>query len=111
MQINRAEAKSKILTYSWVPVDGLLTLQEVGRRANKPEVLRSIRCPVLLIHSVGDMAASIDASRRAFDQMPSKHKRFVELTRSNHHVYWDFEREQVISEIEDFLGALLATGR
>ena len=106
MQVNRAEVKLLIVSYAWVPVDGLLTLQEIGRRANDPAILRAIHCPVLLIHAAGDAAASIEASQRTFAQMASEHKRFLQLTKSNHHIFWDFEQEQVMSAIEEFLDNL-----
>ncbi len=105
LQLNRKEAKPEVFSYTWIPARGVLTLIEIGRRANAPEVPGAIECPVLWLHGADDRAAAIDAARSAFDAMPSKHKRAVELPRSNHHLFWDYDRDQVFSEILHFLKA------
>ena len=103
LQLNRKTSKPEVYSYTWIPTRGVLTLMEIGRRANAPDVLDAIQCPVLWLHSTGDVAASRKAAERAFQAMPSEHKRAVELTRSNHHIFWDYEQEQVFSEILKFL--------
>lgn len=103
MQVNRKEAKPQIVTYKWVRVESTETLLEVGRRARAPERLLTVACPVLLIHSRGDVAASFEASQRAFEVIGSDEKRAVWLTESNHHLFWDYERERVIENVREFL--------
>ncbi|MFC1736872.1 alpha/beta hydrolase [Candidatus Hydrogenedentota bacterium] len=105
IQVNRKEAKDSIGTYDWVPMQGLITLHEVGDLASDPAVLDKIACPVLLIHAEGDVASSIECAREAVERMASTDKRIVTLTKSNHHVFWDYERELVMDEICKFLGA------
>lgn len=105
VQVNRPEAKDDILSYSWVPVRSGRTLLELAKRANDPRVLGKITCPVLLIHSSGDVAASPEAARRAFEEIPSKDKRALWLERSNHHLFFDYDREQVMAETLAFIGA------
>lgn len=103
-QVNRKEAKPEIVSYTWMPTRALSTLYELARRARSKEILNNITCPVLLIHAHGDVSASIKASRKSFDVMASTDKRAVWLKKSNHHIFWDYEREQVMKEIEKFIG-------
>ena len=106
VQVNRKEVRDQIVAYKWSPLRGTLTLMELGRRAKSPEVLKSVTCPVLLIHSHGDIAASPKASAAAFQNIGSDNKRAVWLENSNHLIYWDFERERVATEIITFLAAV-----
>lgn len=103
VQVNRAEAKDDIFSYRWVPAKGSLTLLEIGRRARDPEALKLVMCPVLWIHGAGDRAASPSAARKAVAQMGSTQKEQLWLEESNHHVFWDYEREEVIAAIVRFI--------
>jgi carboxylesterase len=103
-QVNRPEAKKEILSYRWVPSHAVQVLLEVGRRASDPAVLGALECPILLIHSRSDAAASPRAAAEAFNHMPSKEKQIVWLTRSNHHVFWDYEAEEVMQVVLDAIG-------
>lgn len=108
IQVNRKEAKSDILSYAWVPLGGLETLGELGRRASSPSTLDSLHAPVLLLHGPGDVAASPGAASDAVSAMAATDKRVVWLERSNHHVFWDYDRQQVFAETEAFLDRLRA---
>lgn len=104
LQVNDRSVKDKIVAYTWLPSKAGLTLNEIGRRVNEAAVLESIRCPVLMIHSRRDVAASPQAAERALHAMASERKRLVWVDRSNHHVFWDYEAETVAREVESFLG-------
>jgi len=106
VQVNRKEVRDLLVAYKWSSLRGTLTLMEIGRRAQSPEVLQSVTCPVLLVHSHGDMAASPEASARAFQKIGSDNKRAVWLDASNHLIYWDFDRERVANKIIAFLADL-----
>ncbi len=106
IQVNRKEAKPQIFSYTWMPSKGLLTLLAVGRRAREPELLAKIHCPVLWLHSKTDSAASPDAAQAAVDAMASTHKETVWLGRTSHHVFWDYDREQVQKSIIAFVESL-----
>jgi carboxylesterase len=106
MQVNRKEVKDQIVAYRWTPMRGTKTLMKVGRNARNPELLGNVTCPVLLIHSPLDIAASPKAAAQAFDALGSADKRAVWLETSNHIIFWDYEREQVAEEIVAFLGSL-----
>lgn len=109
MQVNRPDVKDKITSYAWVGMNGTHTLMAIGDMAGRPEVLRELKCPVLLIHSVLDEAADPDAARRAFDQIPSETKDALWLEKSNHIVFWDYEADEVESAILNFLQSLQPT--
>ncbi len=102
IQVNRKEAKSNIVSYSWIPMGGLETLAELGHRANSPATLEKVRTPVLLLHGPGDVAASPSAAADAVSKMASAEKRVVWLERSNHHIFWDYDQEQVFDEVMGF---------
>ena len=103
LQVNDKSVKDKIVSYTWVPTRALQTLMELGKRASDPEVLKKISCPVLHIHAEGDAAASPDAARAAVERMSSEQKEFVTLSRSNHHIFWDYESDEVMEAVLDFL--------
>ncbi len=98
IQVNRKEAKDHIIGYTWLPSRAIGVLAELGTRAGAPETLSKITCPVLLLHGRHDVAASPQAAEEAFAGMASRDKRFVWLERSNHHVYWDYDQDQVFEE-------------
>lgn len=106
LQVNRKEAKAEIFSYTWMPSKGLRTLMEIGRRARQLEVLSKVHCPVLWLHSRGDAAAAPEAAQKAFDAMASESKEAIWLARSNHHIFWDYDREQVQQAILRFMESL-----
>jgi len=106
IQVNRDEVKDKIVSYRWTPLRGTRPLIEIGSRARSPQVLKTVTCPVLLLHSHLDNAASPKAAAEAFRSIGSSSKRVVWLETSNHILFWDRERDQVADEIVTFLASL-----
>jgi len=106
LQVNDKSAKDHIVSYKWIPSHFLLTLTDVGKRARQPEVLQNVKCPVLFIHADGDTAASPKAAWKAFDAMASANKQAVRLTRSDHHIFWDYEHEEVMEKVLAFIASL-----
>jgi len=98
MQVNREEAKEHILCYAWLPSSAIRTLTKLGKRARAPETLKNVTCPVLLLHGRDDVASSPKAAEKALEAMASQDKRLVWLERSNHHIYWDYDQDQVFDE-------------
>lgn len=98
MQVNRRDAREHIVCYTWIPATALRTLTRLGARARSHETLEKIACPVLVLHGRGDIAASPQAMEKALERMASQNKRVVWLERSNHHMYWDYDQEQVFDE-------------
>ena len=104
IQVNRKEAKKEIFSYKWLPLKGLKTLVEIGKRAKHKDVLLSIQSPILFFHSSEDLSASPKATLEAFHAVASRDKTLIWINRSNHHIFWDFDREEVMKEIEEFVG-------
>jgi carboxylesterase len=106
VQVNRPEAKDEVISYRWMPMKAGVVLAELGEEASKPSTLQQITCPVLLMHSRQDVAASAEASERAFEQMPSDQKRLLWFNDSNHILLFDYDRGAVIRAIVEFLDGL-----
>lgn len=105
LQVNRKEAKDDILSYEWVHTKSVGVLMELGQQAGQTQLLEGVTCPVLMLHGTGDVAASPKAARQAFELLGSTDKRFVSLSRSSHHIFFDYDREQVLDEIGRFVEA------
>ncbi len=106
MQVNRPEAKDDITSYAWVGMNSVQTLMTLGEMARDPAVLARIDMPILLIHSHIDEAADPQAAEEVFEQLPSEHKQMIWLERSNHHIFWDYEAEELESAILTFLQSI-----
>ena len=105
--VNRPEAKKTIFSYRWVSTRSMTRLVELAGMVNAPEVLDNVTCPILWLHPRRDRAASPEAAARAVAAMASSHKRTVWLEASDHHVFWDYDRETVADEIEAFISGLV----
>jgi len=103
IQVNRQEAKDDIVSYRYVPTSGGLAAMDFAEKARHPATLKMVTCPVLLLHARDDSAASPDAAKKAFEKFGSEDGEFVWLDRSDHHVFWDYDREQVYQRILEFI--------
>jgi carboxylesterase len=103
VRVNRREAVPHIYSYRVIPTHAVTVLCEAGQRAGSPECLQKIKCPVLLVHAEGDMAACPDAAREAFEKMASEEKQAYWFHDSNHHLLWDFDGPRAMEKIEAFL--------
>lgn len=101
------ENADKIISYQWVPTRGGVAALELGRRANDDAVLAKLDMPMLLLHGMKDFLPPEDALA-ALDRMASKDKTVVLLPRSDHIIFWDYDREQVIEETQRFLKKVLS---
>ena len=90
--------KNHISTFSF-PLKGTVELFDFNKpiQAN----LSKISSPVLFIHSTHDTVASYRAARETFDSINSK-KEFIDLTKGDHIVFRDYDREKAISAILEF---------
>lgn len=104
IKVNNTEIRNNIVSYRWVPLHGVKILTELGKRAISPDVPNRITCPVLLLHALGDEAASPEASEAIYNAIKSSDKHAVWLQKSNHHIFWDYEHIAVIDEIVRFIG-------
>ena len=102
--INNKEVRDKIILYTWLPIKSAKILFKLSDLAEKKGILGKVTCPVLFIHSQGDNAASIKAAEKAFKAIGSEEKYSIRLKTSHHHIFWDYEHEEVIEEIVEFIG-------
>jgi len=103
IQVNRTEVKHSILSYRYIPSACTAAIQSIAARARDPEVLSMVDCPVLVLEGVQDLAASPAAIEKAFTSIAATDKKLVKLELSNHHLFWDYDREEVYAEILEFL--------
>ncbi|HUT24763.1 MAG TPA: alpha/beta fold hydrolase, partial [Sumerlaeia bacterium] len=103
VKLNDRTHYDKIFMYRIVPTAGVRQLEAIGKTARREELLQKVACPVLIVHSRGDEAASPKAAAEAFENLGSSEKEILWLNESNHIVLWDFEREEAKDRIERFL--------
>ena len=103
IKINDKSARGKYYMYGTLPMRGVRQLMDLGKQARQEEVLGKVTCPVLHVHSRGDDAACPKAADRAFQAIGSTEKQQLWVTRSNHVLLWDFDKEEVIVAVEGFL--------
>ncbi len=109
IQVDRPEAKAEIVSYRYIPSKAVALIDHFAAVARDPDTLAMVTCPVLILHGAHDRAASPDAARQALEKMASTDKEFVLLEHSNHHVFWDYDRDQVYDTILRFLKAHTTT--
>ncbi len=103
VRTNDKSAMKHSTSYAWIPSKAVVTAGKLAEAANAPSVLSAIQCPVLMIHSKHDGAASPDAAKRAHDALGSHDKEFMWVNRSNHVVFWDYDREAVAEATVGFV--------
>ena len=99
-QVYKRDGISQIVDYSYIPLSGVKTTFEIGRRAS---AVSNITAPTLIIHSKKDKATDYNASSQFIHKSKNPNFRFVTLEKSNHLILWDYEAEQVEKEILDFI--------
>jgi len=104
VRVNRVEAREDLYYYRVIPTNCVRILTRLGNEARRPETLSAVLCPVLLVMSEGDEAASPTAARKALACMgfPDKTIRMFSA-RSNHHLLSDYDREEAKEAILEFL--------
>ena len=101
---NRPEGREAIITYDAFPTDatralfGLRTMLLTGRG------LDTLAAPLLLLYSKGDDVSSPEAMAELFRRLPAGSRRRVLFTDSSHHLLHDYDREQAIDAIVEFVG-------
>jgi carboxylesterase len=78
----------------------------MAQATKTPAILGQVKCPLLVLHSKGDRAASPAATEEAFPLFGSQDKKIVWYERSNHHLLWDYEEVEVKAQILDFVKPL-----
>lgn len=79
----------------------LLSLLELVQKT-KP-LMKNIENSSLVFHSTKDEIADFKGGKYLYNQLSSRNKEFIELSKSKHSILLDFERELVIKKIMEFL--------
>ena len=108
IRVARREAKDDIVSYRWIPSEATRAAGGLAQHARSAETLAKITSPVLMLHSPEDFAASPDAAEAALEIMASSDKTLLWLENSDHHLFWDHDREEAVAAILDFLAARVA---
>lgn len=103
VKINDRTKIDTLYSYKVIPAKGSQQLIDLGRQARKPEVLAKVTCPLLLVHSDGDDAASPKRARKAFEQYRSTQKDTLWFERSNHHIPNDFDGPACVDGVVEFM--------
>lgn len=97
------EVRDKVLTYRWIPTRCVRLLVDLGRDAGADETLSRINGRLLWIHPEYDGASSRRAAEKAYATVGAQEKRAIILENSDHHIYWDCDREIVYQAVEEFV--------
>ena len=102
----RHEVRKDIATYVWVPTSAAYVAVTLGQQARSEEALSNLQMPVCVIHGIKDSITSPEASKVAFDAMPSVHKKYILLENSEHLLFWDYERDLVQDVVLEFINTI-----
>ncbi len=100
-QINDPEGLRRYDAYEYIPLKTIGELPKLGDFAR--EKAKYVRSELLWFHSTGDIVADYEESRKVFDSVPSKKKRFEKYERSNHIILYDHDSKDAINKIISFL--------
>lgn len=105
VRVNRPEAKKQILVYRVVPTRAVQEVFELGDRARSAQP-RDM--PMLMLLSKDDRTASPSLSREVYDRTTLTRKTIRSFDRSDHILLRDYDREETIAEILQFLHEIQA---
>ena len=101
--VSDPEGRKHIDCYGWIPTAGALTALEIGAKANEPAVLEALEIPVLALHGKKDSVTDPDATARAVEQMVNATVQTHWFEKSEHVLFWDYEKDLVEQEVLQFL--------
>ncbi len=101
--LNDKSRLGEIVMYAAFPTCAVRQLFKLRRLALEQTNLSTLNMPLLMIYSEGDDVASPAAMRHVFDRLPTGSKREVVFTRSNHHLLHDYDRQEAVRAVVDFL--------
>ena len=101
--VNREEAKDDIPTYTAIPTETNETVFEIGRRFRENTDPAQITCPVLMLLAPGDDVVDVDLAREFYEKLTNDENALWIAERSNHHILRDYDREEAIERIVEFV--------
>jgi len=103
LRINRKEGLARLVTYTVYPTSANDATFELRRRALATAAEARPAGPVLMLYAPGDDVCSPSAERGMFAQLPHAENRMFIAPKSNHHILNDYDREEAIQAIVEFL--------
>lgn len=94
-----------INSYKWIPSRAGVTAMALGKRVYDEDAFSKVTCPVLLMHSRGDHVNAFAASQKAFERFTNIDKRAAWFEKSDHILFWDYDRLPTLYETRAFLDA------
>lgn len=64
--------------------------------------IKDVKSPTLLMHSINDETTDPKGSKYIYENISSKDKKLIKLTKSNHIITLDYEKRKVFREVENF---------
>lgn len=103
LRINDRSRVDRIVCYRRFAVKSVEELMKVREEALERTDLRRVTMPTLMVYSRGDIVACPRAMGRLLQRLPAGQKRELVFTRSNHHLLHDYDREEAVRGIVEFL--------
>jgi len=103
LRINRKEGLARLVTYTVYPTSANGAGFELQRRAEAAAAEGRPAGPVLMLYAPGDDVCSPSAERRMFKQLPHAENRIFIAPKSNHHILNDYDREEAMEAVVEFL--------
>jgi len=103
LRINRKEGLSRLVTYTVYPTSANGAIFDLRRRVLAAAAEGRPAGPTLLLYAPGDDVCSPGAECDMFEQLPHPANRLFAAPKSNHHILNDYDREEAIQTVLDFL--------
>ncbi|MCX7044532.1 MAG: alpha/beta fold hydrolase [Candidatus Sumerlaeota bacterium] len=103
--LNDRSLAHEIIGYRFTSTAAVRQILTPAAMARNPETLRRITCPVLALFPRHDGVASVSAMLKAVKTMASPEKKILWLERSDHIVFYDYDREEAANAVIAFLRA------
>ena len=99
--INDPAGLKRYDSYKHLPVKTVLEMEKLSHKAG--ENIDKIHCSILWFHSRHDIASDYNSAKSFFEKIPSRRKNFIEYTRSNHMILYDYDAQDAIRRTLAFL--------
>lgn len=100
-QIHNPHGLAVYFAYDYLLLESIALLVHIGKQSAL--LAPHITVPLLVLHSEKDNVADFKRSYEVFQQIASENKRFVRYTKSNHILLYDYDMNDALRQIEDFL--------
>ena len=104
LHVNRPEGVHDCVVYGAFPTKITMALFGLRRMALKDVDLAGLQMPMLLVYAPNDEVASPSATKRFAKAVPAAVKKTLTCPRSDHYILHDYDREEAVAAIVEFLG-------